>query len=233
MQGFSSLRTAREQLPSHREGHEGQHREAVRRLRAHAADGRADGALLAERRRRATSTCARSATRRRPSTAGSRRARRRRRRSRRTAAARAASRSRRCSARASPAEAPVASEPILRRLSESELAIVEAADHFNASQFRRTVGGIAKSLGTPTGLDRAALGREPGHRDHGRLGYLLVPVPRHAGLGAAGAPRGARATSPTSSMRRSPSGTRTWSRTAASSRTSPASSAGTRGASAP
>jgi hypothetical protein len=49
-----------------------------------------------------------------------------------------------------PAQAPViASEPILRRLSEPELAIVEAADHFNASQFRRTVGGIAKSLGTP------------------------------------------------------------------------------------
>jgi hypothetical protein len=47
------------------------------------------------------------------------------------------------------AEAPVATEPILRRLSESELAIVEAADHFNASQFRRTVGGIAKSLGNP------------------------------------------------------------------------------------
>ena len=48
-----------------------------------------------------------------------------------------------------PAEAPVATEPIMRRLSESELAIVEAADHFNASQFRRTVGGIAKSLGSP------------------------------------------------------------------------------------
>jgi hypothetical protein len=48
-----------------------------------------------------------------------------------------------------PAEEPVASEPILRRLSESELAMVEAADHFNSSQFRRTVGGIAKSLGTP------------------------------------------------------------------------------------
>ena len=47
------------------------------------------------------------------------------------------------------AEAPVASEPILRRLSDSELAVVEAADHFNASQFRRTVGGIAKSLGAP------------------------------------------------------------------------------------
>jgi hypothetical protein len=47
------------------------------------------------------------------------------------------------------AEEPVASEPILRRLSEPELAIVEAADIFNSSQFRRTVGGIAKSLGTP------------------------------------------------------------------------------------
>jgi hypothetical protein len=45
--------------------------------------------------------------------------------------------------------ARVATEPILRRLSERELSIVEAADHFNASQFRRTVGGIAKSLGTP------------------------------------------------------------------------------------
>ena len=45
--------------------------------------------------------------------------------------------------------APMASEPILRRLSDAELTIVEAADRFNASQFRRTVGGIAKSLGTP------------------------------------------------------------------------------------
>ena len=44
---------------------------------------------------------------------------------------------------------PVASEPILRRLSESELAVVEAADLFNASDYRRTVGGIAKSLGPP------------------------------------------------------------------------------------
>jgi hypothetical protein len=48
-----------------------------------------------------------------------------------------------------PAEAPIVSEPMLRRLSVSELAIVDAADHFNASQFRRTVGGIAKSLGSP------------------------------------------------------------------------------------
>ncbi len=47
------------------------------------------------------------------------------------------------------AEAPVADEPILRRLSEPELAVVEAADLFNQSDYRRTVGGIAKSLGEP------------------------------------------------------------------------------------
>jgi hypothetical protein len=40
-------------------------------------------------------------------------------------------------------------EPILRRLSERELLMVEAADVFNASQYRRTVGGIGKSLGEP------------------------------------------------------------------------------------
>jgi hypothetical protein len=49
-----------------------------------------------------------------------------------------------------PTQAPVASEPILRRLSESELALVEAADRFNSSQYRRTVGGIARSLGLPS-----------------------------------------------------------------------------------
>jgi hypothetical protein len=43
--------------------------------------------------------------------------------------------------------APVADEPILRRLSRDELAVVEAADLFNASSFRRTVSGISKSLG--------------------------------------------------------------------------------------
>lgn len=46
-------------------------------------------------------------------------------------------------------EAPVAGEPILRRLSEPELAVVEAADLFNASPHRRTVAGVAKSLGPP------------------------------------------------------------------------------------
>jgi predicted RNA-binding Zn-ribbon protein involved in translation (DUF1610 family) len=49
----------------------------------------------------------------------------------------------------SAAGAPIATDPILRRLSEPELAIVEAADLFNASQYRRTIGGIAKSLGEP------------------------------------------------------------------------------------
>jgi hypothetical protein len=46
-------------------------------------------------------------------------------------------------------EETVASEPILRRLSEHEVSMVEAADIFNASQYRRTVGGIGKSLGEP------------------------------------------------------------------------------------
>jgi hypothetical protein len=50
--------------------------------------------------------------------------------------------------RATPEEALV-DEPILRRLSEPERAMVEAADLFNASPYRRSVGGIAKSLGPP------------------------------------------------------------------------------------
>jgi hypothetical protein len=48
-----------------------------------------------------------------------------------------------------PASEPVVDEPILRRLSEPELAMVEAAELFNGSAFRRTVAGIAKSLGDP------------------------------------------------------------------------------------
>jgi hypothetical protein len=44
---------------------------------------------------------------------------------------------------------PVAPEPILRRLSGPELAMVDAADLFNASAFRRTIAGVAKSLGPP------------------------------------------------------------------------------------
>jgi hypothetical protein len=48
-----------------------------------------------------------------------------------------------------PTVEPVVDEPILRRLSEPEIAIVEAAELFNESAFRRTVAGIAKSLGEP------------------------------------------------------------------------------------
>ena len=40
-------------------------------------------------------------------------------------------------------------EPILRRLSSDEVALLAAADLFNGSTYRRTVGGIAKSLGEP------------------------------------------------------------------------------------
>ncbi len=44
-------------------------------------------------------------------------------------------------------EALALQEPILRRLSDREIALLEAADLFNQSPYRRTVGGIAKSLG--------------------------------------------------------------------------------------
>jgi hypothetical protein len=47
------------------------------------------------------------------------------------------------------AEETIVSEPILRRLSDHEQAMVGAADLFNGSQYRRTVGGIGKSLGAP------------------------------------------------------------------------------------
>ena len=42
---------------------------------------------------------------------------------------------------------PVVEEPMLRRLSPVEQAMVSAAERFNASPHRRTVAGIAKSLG--------------------------------------------------------------------------------------
>ena len=119
-------------------------------LRAHAAAWAS--APFASRRTAAstTSTSARSARTRRSRTAGSRRA------SPTTPddAGRRAARARFSLAALlgvpkSAASEPVATEPILRRLSEPEAAIVEAADLFNASQYRRTVGGIAKSLGEP------------------------------------------------------------------------------------
>jgi len=44
---------------------------------------------------------------------------------------------------------PVVSEPVLRRLSNDELALVEAADLFNGTQFRRTIESVARALGPP------------------------------------------------------------------------------------
>jgi hypothetical protein len=42
---------------------------------------------------------------------------------------------------------PMIEEPILRRLSPEEQALVEASETFNATPYRRTIAGIAKSLG--------------------------------------------------------------------------------------
>ncbi len=42
---------------------------------------------------------------------------------------------------------PHLTEPMYRRLSSEEQAMVEAADLFNESAYRRTIAGIAKSLG--------------------------------------------------------------------------------------
>ena len=53
---------------------------------------------------------------------------------------------------------PTLAQPILRRLSVDELAMVESADLFNASDHRRSVAGIAKSLGQP----RSSMVRLPG-----------------------------------------------------------------------
>jgi hypothetical protein len=48
-----------------------------------------------------------------------------------------------------PAVEPLIAEPILRRLSSDEQALVEAAALFNASDGLRTAEGIARSLGQP------------------------------------------------------------------------------------
>ena len=48
-----------------------------------------------------------------------------------------------------PAAESIVAEPILRRLSASEQAAVEAAALFNRSDYLRTVEGIARSLGEP------------------------------------------------------------------------------------
>ena len=87
--------------------------------------------------------------------------------------------------------------------------MVEAADLFNGSPYRRTVGGIAKSLGEPKASIVPLSGDTGELVDHRRLGHLVVPVPRQPRLGAAGAARASAGTSSTSSRRRSRRGTRT------------------------
>ncbi len=46
-----------------------------------------------------------------------------------------------------PSVESLTAEPILRRLTDVELSIVEAAEVFNASPFRRTAAGLLRSLG--------------------------------------------------------------------------------------
>ncbi len=87
-----------------------------------------------------SSTSARSVRRLRSSTGGSRKGRRRPRRSHPSAGAAVAA-----SPTFSDCIAPARRR--LRRLSGAEVALLAAADLFNASTYRRTVGGIAKSLG--------------------------------------------------------------------------------------
>lgn len=48
-----------------------------------------------------------------------------------------------------PHQSETIAEPLLRRLSRPEQALVEAAELFNESGFRRTVEGVARSLGPP------------------------------------------------------------------------------------
>ena len=96
--------------------------------------------------------------------------------------------------------------------------MVEAADQFNASQYRRTIGGIAKSLGMPKAQSRA-LGHQLGGRRDRRLGAFLVSVPRRPG-GPQPVRLAGRGHEVDELGRSSRSGTRTSRETAASSQTS-------------
>ena len=102
------------------------------------------------------------------------------------------------------AEETIISEPILRRLSDHEQAMIGAADLFNAlavpphGRRNRPVTRGPRSVSVVVPLRRQLRGR--GHR---RLGHLLVPVPRLPGVGHPGSPRGPRPRSLRSSRRRS------------------------------
>ena len=153
---------------------------SVRSVRADAADGRACRALLARRGRRArrrlpalpgdgrsTPAGSRKARRRRRPINGERRRRRKRSFGRLLGLTRAA---RRGAARAQ--------EPILRRLSDEEVALSRRPTSSTASAYRRTVGGIVEEPRRAAGEHRPALRHVGRARSHGRVGSLVVPVPR-------------------------------------------------------
>ncbi len=121
-------------------------------------------------------------------------------------------------------EETLAPEPILRRLSDHERAMVEAADLFNASPYRRTVGGIGKSLGKPhvsvvplSGVNRRSSSPSPG------TSRGTSTASSRTRRSPSGSPSGA--TRSRSSSRRSGCGTRASTRTAGSCPRSRASSA--------
>ena len=66
-------------------------------------------------------------------------------------------------------------EPILRRLSDGEVALLEAADLFNGSAYRRTVGGIAKSLGEARASIVPLSGVSGGGRPRGSAASVSPP----------------------------------------------------------
>ncbi len=90
---------------------------------------------------------------------------------------------RRAAARAAPGEA---------RVRAAEDAVAAGVELFNGSAYRRTVSGIAKSLGRPRVSVDAARRHPPGRRRDRRLGHLVVPVPRRRRRLARGAARGPR-----------------------------------------
>ena len=83
-----------------------------------------------------------------------------------------------------PAAAAYVPEPTLRRLSNEEHAMVEAAAVFNSSDGLRTIEGIARSLGPPQVSIVAPLRVVSGRRPDARLGPRLVPVPDQPGRDA-------------------------------------------------
>jgi len=91
------------------------------------------------------------------------------------------------------AEETIVSEPILRRLSDHEQAMIGAADLFNASQYRRTVGGIGRSLGTPQVSVVVLSGVNSEVVVTVAWEISLVPVPRLPGVRESRSPRGPRA----------------------------------------